>query len=162
MGILTWLRSTASGPVAWGAVLGSYVALLVIGAFAFSINGDERNRALNQFCFQQETLHLENITDLKRTYNYLVQLTPDQAGQSFNQAIIRFLPDTEEKAARDDAPPICDETYTTGVLGLGGSHEYGLEEPDPELPQRPKAIEKLPGGENLPPQKQLEESNLEN
>jgi len=141
--------------------MGSYLALLFIGAFAFYANADERNRALSQFCLQQENLHQTNITDLKRTYNYLTNLTPEQGAESFNQAIIRFLPDTEKRAAIDDAPAVCDETYKSGILGLGGTHEYGNPEPDPIYPSRPKEIGKLPGSEFLPPQPPPEDNDSE-
>jgi len=82
----------------------------------------------DQICFQDERAHLREVNQLKRTYAYLVGLTPKQREQPLAKAIIRFLPQTEEDANTDEAPPFCDKP---GV---------GLPEPDPVVPKRPAVL----------------------
>ena len=147
MGILGWIKETATGPVAWAAVIGSYIAIFIALGYVSYLNTSERDRAINDFCTVQEQRHLDDVTELARTYQYLDQLTEAQVKDSFNQAIIQFLPQTEEDAKNDTAPVICDDTYQSGVGGVlfswGEEKPYGLPEPDPEIPKRPPGIEDL-------------------
>lgn len=97
-------------------------------------------------CRKDERLHLEQVTRLRRTYEYLAALTPKQRREPINAAVLRFLPQTERDARVDPAPDFCDEPgekaealwYRT--KGRQGAPPVGLREPDPVVPERPAAL----------------------
>jgi hypothetical protein len=95
---------------------------------------EEGKERRHQVCLSAEREHLNSVNQLKRTYQYLVTLTPEDAGSSINQAILRQLPTTEEEASTDVAPEFCDVTNPDGS-------PVGLPEPDPVVPKRPKSID---------------------
>lgn len=78
----------------------------------------------DQSCTQDERRHLDDVTRLKRTYAFLSHLPTSEYGTSLTVAIVRQLPEVENEARHDVAPPFCDEP---GI---------GLPEPDPRLPER--------------------------
>ena len=82
----------------------------------------------DQSCRISESQHKADVDGLRRTYDYLKQLTPRQRRSPINRAILANLPVTEREARMDPAPPFCDEP---GI---------GLPEPDPVLPKRPKSL----------------------
>jgi len=96
----------------------------------------ERNIRADQACNLFETDHLKDVQELKQTYKFL--LDPDAVTE--NKALVKFivlnLPRTEEEARLDSAPPYCDGTFPNG-------DDIGLPEPDPKIPERPKALDQL-------------------
>lgn len=146
MGFLRRVWRKTDGYVSWRGVISTYIIILLSIIYVSYLNTAERNHAVNDFCTVQEQRNLENVTNLRRTYNYLENQTDEQLQNDLNAAILRFLPRTEDVAKTDVAPPLCDETYKSGVLslvGLGETKDYGLPEPDPELPERPDNIIKF-------------------
>lgn len=147
MGLLEKIRKFLLRPVDLRYVLVSYVAIFFALAYFQYTNTEERRTSLDQFCLVQEQRHMDQITNLRRTYQYLDQLTAAQRLESFNGAIIRLLPETEQEAKTDVAPPICDTKRKTGVLGvllnIGTEKDYGNPEPDPVVPERPPSLQGL-------------------
>lgn len=82
----------------------------------------------SQNCFKFEEEHLQDVTQLRDTYDYLSQLTPGQKRESINAYVLSRLPETERKAKIDKAPAYCDKP------GLGRP------EPDPKIPERPEGL----------------------
>lgn len=81
----------------------------------------------DQLCASSEREHAINVRQYKDTLAYLDELKRRQPGElsrGINPFVIGRLPDTEKRARKDTAPPICD---TPGL---------GLPEPDPVLPKR--------------------------
>lgn len=94
-------------------------------------------------CTINERAHKKNVDDLKDTYNILIKATPDQLVNDFVlSAIITQLPKIEEEARFDQAPDYCDTDKPNG-------ESYGLDEPDPVIPCRPKEL----GPDPNPPKK---------
>lgn len=95
----------------------------------------------DQICLSAEREHLRDVNQLKATYKYLLSLTPEDARSSLNRTITLQLPQTEERANTDVAPSFCDEP---GALAeKKGARPVGLPEPDPVIPERPAAVNKL-------------------
>lgn len=145
MGILKKAWEASGRTVSWRAVMFTYVCIFLAIAFSSYLNTSERNRALSDFCLVQEQRHAEQVIQLKRTYNYLDQLTPEQRSDpnTINPIIIANLSNQEAETKADVAPITCDDTYSTGLLGLGSEKDYGNPEPDPEIPERPSSLKTL-------------------
>jgi hypothetical protein len=101
----------------------------------------EGNERRHQSCLGTEREHLNNVTQLKRTYAYLVTLTPEDQASSINQAVLRQLPATEEQAHTDVAPEFCDEPGAAAEKA--GAKPVGLPEPDPVVPERPAKVDQM-------------------
>lgn len=82
----------------------------------------------DQICLSAEREHLNDVTSLTRTYEYLGSLTRGERMQPLNRFLIRSLPEAENKVRIDPAPPFCDEP------------DVGLPEPDPRIPHRPAEL----------------------
>jgi hypothetical protein len=109
----------------------------------------ETRQRRHQICLGDEREHLAAVNRLERTYAYLVELDPERPLSLLNQAILRQLPDIENDARTDQAPAFCDlpgeevETLWRRTHGKRGSPPVGLQEPDPELPERPASLPEL-------------------
>jgi hypothetical protein len=88
----------------------------------------EARERRDQMCRLFETDHAQDVERLRRTYAYLVRLTPEQRAGNLNQEVFRGLSQLEEEARLDSAPEFCDEP------------DVGLAEPDPVIPQRPARL----------------------
>lgn len=135
--VFTWLSTKTHAHLMWlrahRATWRLLAYLVVAAAFFFTIyrievEGNERR---DQICEQAERVHLQEVVELRRTYDYLDGLQPEQLKDPLNATVLTFLPQTEHTAQTDSAPPFCDEP---GV---------GLPEPDPVVPKRPEKIDKL-------------------
>lgn len=84
----------------------------------------------DQNCLIFERSQDRAVTQLRRTYEYLADLTPKQLAEPLNTAVIAGLPAEVTDAQTSDAPPYCN---APGV---------GLPEPDPLLPQPPGNLPK--------------------
>jgi DNA-binding transcriptional MerR regulator len=82
----------------------------------------------SQNCSKFEEEHLQDVTQLRDTYDYLSQLTPAQKAESINAYVLSRLPETEARAKKDKAPKYCDEPG------------FGRPEPDPKIPERPEGL----------------------
>lgn len=92
----------------------------------------EGRRRRDQTCTYAERQQRTETLRLRRTYQYLRQLTPAERNDRLNQFVLRGLP-AQEKDARDSAaPPYCN--------GDG----VGLDEPDPAFPERPPGLTPRP------------------
>jgi hypothetical protein len=93
---------------------------------AAAIRAENRERR-DQACAISERKQASDILKLERTYAYLLR-QPREAFEEKNSLpseVVRALPQSEEEARTDDAPPFCDEP---GI---------GLREPDMKVPARP-------------------------
>jgi hypothetical protein len=93
---------------------------------ANALRAENRERR-DQACAISEHKQETDIMKLKRTYAYLLR-QPREALEEKNSLpseVVRALPQSEEEARTDDAPPFCDEP---GI---------GLKEPDMKVPSRP-------------------------
>lgn len=95
----------------------------------------ERAARIDQSCRGDEAEHLDEVTRLTRTYEYLVSLpdVPFSKLDSITKAVVRQVPDVEDEARSDPAPDFCDETGPNG-------EPIGLPEPDPTIPSRPEKV----------------------
>jgi len=104
--------------------------VLITAAFLYAIH--QANSAVrdlekesaerrNQNCLIFEGDHLEDINQLKRTYEFLDN---PKANRGLVEAVLPGLPALESKARRDGAPDYCDDP------------NVGLPEPDPVAPER--------------------------
>lgn len=84
--------------------------------------GEERR---DQSCRIQERKQEADVQQLRRTYTFLLGLKP---AAPLRRAVITLLPQIEDDARQDDAPPYCN---APGV---------GLPEPDPVVPKRPPSL----------------------
>jgi hypothetical protein len=100
-------------------------ALVVAGFLAY---GAEQKARRDQACAISEAKQRRDIDSLRRTYDYLLTLSPTEKRDPINRAVLAGLPRTEADARLDDAPPYCDEP------GIGEP------EPDPTIPRRPIAL----------------------
>ena len=128
--------------LAVGVLLGVLASAIVTNrdtADAAKVAAAKANRAVRQIeaesrarrdqsCRISEETHKDDVDSLRRTYKYLLDLTPRQKQTTFNRALLANLPNVERKARQDPAPPFCDEP---GI---------GLPEPDPVVPKRPKSL----------------------
>lgn len=134
--------------------IGAYLLIVVVSAYAFwrvdqaadtakqavaQVAKEERARSSEalrvrgQVCTVFETGHLEDVTRLERTYEFLDTLRRKrELTSTLGRAILAQLPETEKTARTDSAPDFCDEP------------NLGLPEPDPVLPR--KRTYRLPSG----------------
>lgn len=91
----------------------------------------QRRDSRNQICLGDEREHRRNVEGLRLTYRYVLELEPDQLNEPINRLIITQIPQAEQDAYIDQAPAFCDDP------GIGEP------EPDPTVPARPRAIDKL-------------------
>jgi hypothetical protein len=121
-------------PLIWKAIAAGGVVLAAVAIFVAVVLNvkleDEGANRRDQSCELFESAHLADVEGLRRTYGYLVELTPEQAAEPINRLLIRLLPEAEREARKDRAPEYCDEP------------RIGLPEPDPVVPERPAALRK--------------------
>jgi hypothetical protein len=101
-----------------------------------SIEREGRERR-DETCRIFEAEQKSRVTQLRRTYDYVIRLTPRERASTLNKFVFLGLPQMERQAGRSVSPPYCDEP---GV-GLPGS--------PPKVPKRPPAVDRLrsrPGG----------------
>ena len=115
------------------------VGLAAIGKTAtiedFQREGHERR---DQTCLIFERDQLREVQQLRKTYEYLLGLTPAQRREPLNQAVLQQLPELEGQAREDDAPPYCDEPGVEAERR--GEPPIGLPEPDARPPARPDGL----------------------
>lgn len=110
---------------------------------------EEGTERRGQICLQAEREHLNSVNSLKNTYLYLLNLSTEERGSTFNRFIIAQVPRTEDEANNDVAPDFCDEPGVEAEKlyertgGKEGSPPIGLPEPDPVVPKRPKRVDEL-------------------
>jgi hypothetical protein len=83
-----------------------------------------------------EADQLAEVEELRDTYAYLAEaqrLGPAARDAQLYRFALARLPETEAKAAEDQAPAYCDDLDDRG-------REIGLPEPDPVVPTRPPAL----------------------
>jgi hypothetical protein len=103
----------------------------------------------DQSCTIAEREHLRAVESLRSTYLYVVNLPEEELSSTLNRTIISQIPQTEERAKTDVAPPFCDEPGQVEeerykrTQGEFGSPPVGLPEPDPEIPERPDKVNEL-------------------
>lgn len=122
----------ARGKTSYLAQLLPYLAVFILLVFSYNVSEDSRD----QVCGVFESSHLADVQALERTYDYLITVPEVKYSTPLNVAIVRGLKTQETKAHTDQAPEFCD----TDSLFHG---EFGLEEPDPEIPARPENLENL-------------------
>lgn len=105
-----------------------YLFVLVVVVLGVLRLGSESDERADQTCQIFEGQHLADVRQLRDTYRYLLQLSPVEKRDGINRYVIGRLPETEKRARTDTAPEFCDDD---GV---------GLPEPDPEVPERPRAL----------------------
>lgn len=88
---------------------------------------------VEQDCLKEERDHAGDVRQLRRTYRFLLDYPVANRDDPLFVAILQLLPQTESAARTDNAPDYCDDP---GV---------GLPEPDPKIPERPKALDELLG-----------------
>lgn len=125
----------------WGhrAIVG-FVILTLATAYAIRENARAIDRInqegverRDQSCRISEAKQAKDVSQLERTYRYLLDLSPSEARSTLNQAILQGLPLVEKEARLDDAPPFCDEHDPDGK-------PIGLAEPDMKVPDRPAGL----------------------
>jgi len=82
----------------------------------------------DQACTISERKQLADVQQLRRTYAYLLSLSPRERRSRLNMAVLQQLPSVEQEARFDDAPKFCDQPH------------LGLPEPDSKIPKRPRAL----------------------
>lgn len=126
----------------WGAwshymrdlTMGLVVLVVLVFGYAVWHEGQVRQE---QFCAGDEREHLQLVNQYRDTLGYLEDLrvkAPERLTDPLNQFVIARLPDTEERARTDTAPPLCDGKRWTGLPYLSHKVEIGRPEPDPPLP----------------------------
>lgn len=109
----------------------------------------ETEERRHQVCLGEEREHLDDVDRLKRTYAFLSSLQPGRDGDPIVRAVLVQLPVTERDARDDLAPKFCDEPGERAEKlyevtdGRRGAPPVGLPEPDPEVPDRPAAVDRL-------------------
>jgi hypothetical protein len=86
-------------------------------------------------CQSFESSHLQEVRQLSNTYAYLESLTPAERKTSINKFVYRISLPQLEAEARSDQDNI--GIFVPGYCDLPG---YGLPEPDPKVPTRPKGL----------------------
>lgn len=126
------------GILAWVLVFGTIIFVAVTGANQRAQIDKESDARADQACQLFEQSHYNDVQQLKQTYAYLKQLSPEERKQPLNRFIIVRLPITEKQASKDTAPEFCDQP------GLGRP------EPDPVVPKRPANLGLGPDATNQP------------
>lgn len=101
-------------------------ALIVTSAFGYSKMHDEAATREDQICTSAERENQTNVRQYADTIKYLMAVkrnAPEKLSDPINRFVILRLPETEKKARKDTAPPLCDKP------------DRGLPEPDPVLPE---------------------------
>lgn len=110
-----------------------WMLVITVGLCAFvtvaivSFNAEQAERR-DQSCAITEGQQRDEVVQLRRTYDYLLSLSPAERRDPLNRAILAQLTQTEARAKQDNAPEFCDDD---GV---------GLPEPDMPVPDRPLAL----------------------
>lgn len=122
----------------WGMVGVLLAAVAVaLSVWLFVRAEGEGNERRDQTCEVFEGTHAEEVKGLKDVYQFLVDQSPEERKSTLSRFIVRELPRTEAEAKSDSdrlgqqVPTYCDKD---GI---------GRKEPDPKVPKRPKALEKL-------------------
>lgn len=118
------------------AVMAVALFLMVITLGLVYIEGKKRE---DQFCTQAEGEHKRNVDQYRDTLSYLDGLRrtdPQEIGRGINPFIISRLGDTEARARKDNAPPLCDKKSVKTLNPFARPTEIGRKEPDPVLPER--------------------------
>lgn len=84
----------------------------------------------DQSCLGDELEHLKDVRRLRQTYKFLLDPPPSLRDLV---PLVRIQLPVVEDDARDRAPLFCDETQPDGS-------PVGLPEPDPRIPERPRAL----------------------
>lgn len=111
-----------------GTVFLISTAVAVAVGYALGQWDRERRDRINEACTISERKQFTDVTTLRKTYEYVADLTAAQKREPLNRAIIAQLPSLEVDARTDDAPSYCDEP------------DVGLPEPDPQVPERPAGL----------------------
>ena len=118
----------------WVALIAALAALGSVAAGFYRLEREQTERR-NQTCTLNEGDHLQDVTELRRTYKRLPQAlefyletAPERLRPFLRNAIASDLVRLEKEARIDAAPQFCDEP---GI---------GLPEPDPVIPKRPKGL----------------------
>lgn len=108
----------------------------------------DRAQGRDEICTAAEREHKRMVRGLRTTYRYLLSLNDAQLQEPLNQLVLGQLRRTETTARHDPAPSFCDKPgvkaerlYRQGKPG--GKPPVGLPEPDPRVPARPQAIDRL-------------------
>lgn len=99
-------------------------ASILLSAWLYARIVSEGRERRDQSCLQNERRHLDDVQQLRNTYEFLEHLPRSEWGTPLTRAIVRQLPQIERDARVDVAPKFCDE------------HGIGLPEPDPVVPKR--------------------------
>jgi hypothetical protein len=98
----------------------------------------------NETCRSFEQGHKQEVTQLRRTYGYLLHLPAAERGSTLNKTIASQVRQMERDAMSDQdtdgvfVPKYCDEPGAAAEAR--GAPPVGLPEPDPQVPVRPKAL----------------------
>jgi hypothetical protein len=121
------------------AAIGLAAVSILVSALLFSsvagqqdkLNAEGVSRR-DQNCIVFERMHQVDVNQVRSTYAYLADLSPQQAAESINRAILGQLPTTEKRMRKSRAPAYC---ANPGV----GLDDRKLE---PE-PKRPPEVDRL-------------------
>lgn len=111
------------------------VGIATLAVFVVHLEGKKRE---DQFCASSEREHATLVRQYKDTLEYIDKLKemPERLQEPINQFVISRLPDTESRARKDTAPPLCDKKSVKTLNPFSEPTEVGLPEPDPVLPKR--------------------------
>lgn len=118
-----------------GVLLAAITLFLSVWLIARTEN--EGNARRDQTCEVFEGAYAEEVRGLKDVYRFILRESPEERKSTLSQFIIAQLPRSEAEAKSDSdtrgqqVPDYCDKP---GI---------GRPEPDPKVPERPKALEKL-------------------
>lgn len=92
---------------------------------AIRAEGAERR---DQTCVLFEGAHIDDVSQLEASYNFVSKLSPQEAQTNLNRAIILRLPEAEKKARSSTPPDYCRPA------------SVGLKVPFPVIPSRPPGL----------------------
>lgn len=122
-------------------VQAAFLSILLVFGTLFFLQELEQKERRDQACRLFEGEHLADVKQLRATYKFVVRLSSAELRAPLGRTILTSLPQTEAKAV-DRAPLYCDETYRK-IPFVGHSYDYGNAEPDPVVPKRPVAVDRL-------------------
>lgn len=82
----------------------------------------------DQTCVIFERAHIDDVSQLQATYNFIGKMTAEDAQSNLNRTIILRLPDAERKAKSSTPPDYCRSSHV------------GLKDPFPVIPSRPPGL----------------------